>query len=83
MVVDINVKDLKKGTVLVYNGKNFDAVSVEALVGDVVKRMKAIEDTNAIQNQAIERQNEYIKKLEAHLDGKVKRFINIFRGNKR
>ena len=83
MVVDINVKDLKKGTVLVYNGKNFDAVSVETLVGDVVKRMKVIEDTNAIQNQAIERQNEYIKKLETHLDGKVKRFINIFRGNKR
>ena len=83
MIVDINTKVTPvKDSLLIYNGKQYESVSIDKLTAPLVKRLDKLDNDIVIYKQEIARQNEYIKKLEHKLDGKVKRFINVFRGGK-
>lgn len=83
MIVDINTKVTPvKDSILIYNGKQYEPISINELTAPLIKRLDNLDNDIAIYKQDIARQNDYIKKLEYKLDGKVKRFINVFRGGK-
>lgn len=83
MIVDINTKkETVKGSLLIYNGKQYEPITVDEIIAPLKKKLDDIEHAIAIHKQEVARQNEYIKKLEVKLDGKVKKFINVFRGKK-
>ncbi len=81
MIVDINTKITPvKDSLLIYNGKQYEPISIDKLNAPLMNRLDKLDNDIVIYKQEIARQNEYIKKLEYKLDGKVKRFINVFRG---
>ena len=83
MIVDINTKVTPvKDSLLIYNGKQYEPITVSQLHADIIKRIDKLDNDIIIYKQEIARQNEYIQRLEQKLDGKVKRFINVFRGGK-
>lgn len=83
MIVDINTKVTPvKDSLLIYNGKQYEPTTLDKLTAQLTKRIDKLDNDIIIYKQEIARQNDYIKKLEQKLDGKVKRFINVFKGGK-
>jgi uncharacterized coiled-coil protein SlyX len=84
MIVDINTKvEPKKGELLIFNGKQYEPISQEKLLEHINKQLVELNDNIKVYKQQVAKQTEYIKQLEVKLDGKVKKFINIFRGGKK
>lgn len=74
MTVQHNLKNpegLKKGDILIFDGKKFDVVTIEDIVSEVKKEIKALEQ----KVQMLDQQN---KKLKEQVNQRQKRFLGAF-----
>lgn len=74
MMVQHNLKNpegLKKGDILIFDGKKFDVITTKDIVSEVKKEIKALEE----KVQMLDQQN---KKLKEQVNQRQKRFLGAF-----
>ena len=74
MVIQINVKNpegLKKGDLLIYNGKNFDAISQDDIIKGLLKDMQGLKtEIKSLQSQ--------VKNAKEKMNKTQKGFLKAF-----
>jgi hypothetical protein len=74
MMVQHNLKNpegLKKGDILIFDGKKFDVITTKDIVSGIKKEIKALEE----KVQMLDQQN---KKLKEQVNQRQKRFLGAF-----
>lgn len=82
MLVEFNEKDMqkiKKGDLLIYNGKQFEPVSKDLLLRSQADELEALKQALDVAHNGIRNHNKEFIRLNAKFD----KFINIFKGDKK